>query len=138
MKESQIRWNEYYTPMKHPESSSLNNYIAEDIHAVQTATERIQKILDAKYEKAYLVEIAAKAGHLSKQEQDKLFTLLKKFEPMFDGQLGQWTGKAYDKELREGVTPYQTRPFAVPKCYEETLKKEVRRLCQIDVLIFVK
>ena len=40
-KESQIRWNEYYTPMNRSESNSLNNYTAEDVHAVQTETERI-------------------------------------------------------------------------------------------------
>ena len=50
------------------------------------------EILDAEYEKADLVEITTKTGRLSKQEQDKVQTLLKKFEPMLDGQLGQWTG----------------------------------------------
>ena len=132
--ERQIRWKEYYTPMKNPEILRVSNYSAENTQTIQAETERIQRILDAKYERANLVEIAKQATHLEKEEQKKLLKLLRKFESMFDGQLGQWKGKAYDIELREGATPYHARPFAVPKCYEQTLKKEVSRLCQIGVL----
>ena len=53
---------------------------------------------------------------------------------MFDGQLGQWTGKPYELELKAGATPYHSRPFALPKCYEKTLRKEVEWLCKIGVL----
>ena len=53
---------------------------------------------------------------------------------MFDEQLGKWTGKPYDIELKPGVTSYHSRPFSLPKCYEKTLRKEVERLCKIGVL----
>ena len=132
--ESRIKWKDYFTPMKSTDRLNASNYAAENIHAVQSETERIQRILDAKYEPANLVEITEKAAHLSISEKQKLLKLLRKFEPMFNGQLGQWTGPAYDIELREGATPYHARPFAVPKCYELALKKEVLRLCQIGVL----
>ena len=53
---------------------------------------------------------------------------------MFDGKLGRWKGKPYDIELKPDVTPYHSRPFSLPKCYEKTLRKEVERLCKIGVL----
>ena len=107
--------------MKSTNKLNASNYAAENIQAVQLVTERIQRILDAKYKPANLVEITEQAGHLNISEKQKLLKLLRKFEPMFNGQLGQWTGPAYDIELKEGVTPYHARPFTVPKCYELAL-----------------
>ena len=71
---------------------------------------------------------------LKRHRKNSLYELLIKFEPMFDGKLGQWTGKPYEIELKPGVTPFHSRPFALPKCYEKTLRKEVERLCKIGVL----
>jgi len=53
---------------------------------------------------------------------------------MFKGQLGQWTGKPYEIELKAGATLYHSRPFALPKCYKKTLCKEEERLCKTGVL----
>ena len=80
------------------------------------------------------MEITKNCTHLSTKEQKSLYFLLRKFEKMFDGQLGKWTGKPYDIELKPGVSPYHSRPFSLPKCYEKTLRKEVERLCKIGVL----
>ena len=116
-------------------SSSGNfNYAIEESHVLQHDNSRLQCILDANYEKANLKEIVLECTHLNKIEQKGLNDLLSKFEQMFDGQLGQWTGKPYEIELKAGATPYHSRPFALPKCYEKTLRKEVERLCKIGVL----
>jgi len=40
---------------------------------------------------------------------------------MFNGKLGQWTGKPYAIGLKSGVTLYHTRPFALWVCRSETL-----------------
>ena len=45
---------------------------------ITEATERIKTILDAKYEKADLEEIAREVTHLSRPEQNKLLDLLSK------------------------------------------------------------
>ena len=37
-------------------------------------------------------------------------------------------------ELVKGAVPYHARAFPVPKAYEETTKKEIARLCEINVL----
>ena len=60
---------------------------------MQTAepiAERIVKILDSKYEKADLDEVAANAEQLNKPQRRKLLSLLKDFEDLFDGTLGHW------------------------------------------------
>jgi hypothetical protein len=54
-----------------------------------SATKRIVKILDAKYEKADLPAIIREnCSHLSASDRAKLLSVLLKFEPLFDGALG--------------------------------------------------
>ena len=129
-----INWNDYVTPMKDPLSRAGIDYAVLDSYAVQSETERIKRILDAKYEKANLVEVTESANHLTDVEQKGLLKLLRKFEALFDGQLGQWKGENYDIELKPDAKPYHARPFAIPKVHEGTLKHEVVRLCKIGVL----
>ena len=57
-----------------------------------------------------------------------------KYESLFDGTLGKWTGEPYHIQLKEGATPYHARPYSVPKAYERTLKAEIARLESIGVL----
>ena len=42
---------------------------------------------------------------------------------MFDGTLDQWRGPDFKIELMEGVKPYYSRPYSVPKIHKETMKK---------------
>ena len=37
-------------------------------------------------------------------------------------------------KLKEGAKPFQLAPFSVPKIHEDTLKKEIQRLCDLGVL----
>ena len=129
-----INWNDYVAQMKDPLSRADIDYAVLDSYAVQSETERIKRILDAKYEKANLVEVTESANHLTDVEQKGLLKLLRKFEALFDGQLGQWKGENYDIELKPDARPYHARPFAIPKVHEGTLKHEVVRLCKIGVL----
>jgi hypothetical protein len=52
--------------------------------------DRVKAILDAKYEKADLDEVAQSATHLSKTECKELHQFLNKYEDLFDGSLGKW------------------------------------------------
>jgi hypothetical protein len=63
-----------------------------------------------------------------------LFDLLDKFSNLFDRTLGKWNQAPIKLELKEGATPYDARPFPIPKCHAETLKMEVERLVEIGVL----
>jgi hypothetical protein len=99
------------------------------------STERIQRILDAKYEKLNIQDyIKEHCEHLAYHEQQSLNALLKRHEPLFDGTLGDWKNEEYDIELQPGVKPYYGRAYPIPKAYEETVKLECERLCKLGIL----
>jgi hypothetical protein len=95
---------------------------------------RMNEILDAKYSKADLKEVAESADHLTTSEKQKLLTLLKKYEDLFNGALGTFTGAPNDIKLKDDVEPHHARPFPVPKIHELTLKSEPYRSCESNVL----
>jgi hypothetical protein len=129
-----IEWDTAEIPMRSRDATIEDSYLIADTPCLQEAVERIKQILDAKYEPANLDEIAASCDNLTLDEQQSLKTLLKKFEHLFDGSLGTWTGDDYDIELRSDATPYHVRAFPIPRVHEQTLRHEVDRLCQIGVL----
>ena len=110
------------------------HYNINESGATKVETERLKRILDAKYEKANLQKVVGDCNHLKKIEQTSLLHLLQKYEDLFDGTLGQWTDLEYGIELREGAKPYHAKPYGVPKAYEDTFRTEVERLCKVGVL----
>ena len=110
------------------------HFVIRDSKRVHSETKRIKKILDASYKKANLKDIVEALTYLDKTKQDKLFSFLKKYENMFDGTLGTYTGSDYKIELKDGIKPYHAKPFPIPRIHEETLRKEVERLVKIGVL----
>jgi hypothetical protein len=72
--------------------------------------------------------------HLSADQQKKLLQLLKKYESLFDGTLGDWRTKPLSFQLRDGVSPYHGQAFTVPKIHKDIIIKEVERLCTLGVL----
>ncbi len=53
---------------------------------------------------------------------------------LFDGTLGDWRTKLVSFQLREGISPYHSQAFPVPKIHKDTIIKEVERLCKLGVL----
>jgi hypothetical protein len=47
-----------------------------------------------------------------------------KSEELFDGMLGDWKLLPVSFELKEGATPYHSRPYSIPKLQKATLMKE--------------
>jgi hypothetical protein len=67
----------------------LNHSLAMKLHSTQDATKCVMRILDAKYQKADLQSIVRdNCKHLSANQQKKLLQLLKKYESLFEGTLG--------------------------------------------------
>ncbi len=96
----------------------LNHSLAMELHSTQYATKRVTRILDAKYKKADLQLIVRdNCKHLSANQQKKLLQLLKKYELLFDGTLGDWKTKPVSFQLRERVSPYHGQAFPVPKIH---------------------
>ena len=88
-------------------------------------SDHVKQILETKYKSANLDKVIKEAQHLSKSELKLLYRLLKRFEILFDGTVGKWHGAKADIKLKEGVTPYDAKPYPVPKAHEKTLKMEV-------------
>jgi hypothetical protein len=96
--------------------------LAMEPNSTQDATEHATRILDAKYCKADLQSIVRdNCKHLSADQQKKLLQLLRKYESLFDGTLGDWKTKLVSFQLKEGASLYHGRAFPVPKIYKDTL-----------------
>jgi hypothetical protein len=112
-----------------------NHSLAMEPQSTQEATQHATWILDAKYSKADLQSaVRDNCKHLCANQQKKLLQLLKKYESLFDGTLGNWKTKPVSFQLKEGASPYHGRAFPVPKIHKETIVKEVERLVKLGVL----
>ncbi len=108
--------------------SKHNHSLAMEPQSTQDATQRATWILDAKYSKADLQSVVRdNCKHLSADQQKKLLQLLKKYESLSDGTLGDWKAKLISFQLKEGVSPYHGQAFPVPKVHKDTIIKEVER-----------
>ena len=129
-----IEWDGISIPMKGQEASRKDSNHVEDSEKVIQSTERIKKILDAKYEPADLDKVVESHTHLTEEEQKPLRALLEKYKTLFDGTLGTWRNEQYNIELRPDAKPYHARAYPIPQTYEQTLRVEVQRLCEVGVL----
>ena len=119
------------------DQKSINAQFKEHLEPASTreATKRAIGILDAVYEKANLPEVIhEECSHLTLLQQSKLLGLLKRYETLFDGTLGDWQTNPVKFNLQLGAKPYHGRAFPIPHIHKETLKKEVTRLVNLGVL----
>jgi hypothetical protein len=75
------------------EAWAISNVLAHEPMSKELATLREVKILDANYKKADLQVVVTNCTQLNSIEKNKLLELLKEFEPLFDGTLGNWRTK---------------------------------------------
>ena len=129
-----LEWDGAYIPFKSVDATPETSYHVQERGCVAELSDRVKEILDAKYEKADLTILTRAQTHLTQNEQIKLEQLLRKYEILFDGTLGRWTGDPYDIELIEGAKPYHARAYPIPHAYERTLRDEVERLVRAGVL----
>ena len=67
----------------------------------------VSQILDAKYEKSDIEEIAAAQTHLTQDQRNVLRKLFKKHEKLFSGKLGLYPHKKFNIKLLPGSEPVQ-------------------------------
>ena len=67
-------------------------------------------------------------------EQKQLLEVLTWFEDLFDGTLGDWNTEPVSFDLKEGSKPYHGRAYPIAQKHNTAVKKEVKRLCEIEVL----
>ena len=89
-----------------------------------SATRRIRRILDAKYEKVDLNKVMTKKfQHLNTKEPEKLLHLLRKYEDLFNGTLGTWNTTLVYLELSNNEKPVFLRPYPVPRVHKTMFRK---------------
>jgi hypothetical protein len=111
-----------------------NTCFAQELISIRSATKRMVKVLDAKYEKADLPAIIrGNCSHLTASDREKLLSVLLKFDLLFDGPLGDWKLLPVSFELKEGMNPYHGRPYPIPHKHKAILMKEIKQLCDIGV-----
>ena len=98
-----VGWTETKIPMKSIDYKMRTNF------AIQES-----KILDVRYETANLKEIATKLKYFNSDEQFLIHILLKKYENMFDGTLGNYTGTEYKfgTSRRSSTVPCKTISYS--------------------------
>jgi hypothetical protein len=112
-----------------------NSSHAQEPVSTRSATKRVVEILDAKYEKVDIPAIVREnCSHLSATDREKLLSMLLRFEPLFDGTLGDWNLPPVSFEIKEDMKPYHGRPYPIPQIHKAVLMKEINRLCKIGVL----
>ena len=103
--------------------STTNDVFALSQHNTTFNSERkrMKRILDAKYSKADIKTIAESSTHLDIQGRNALYTLLNKYECLFDNNLGTWHVKPYVIKLKPDAEPLW-KTFPVPRIHELTFK----------------
>ena len=83
----------------------------------------MKRTINAKYTKADLKTIAESSTRLDLQERNELYTILKKYESLFYGNLVTFYGKPYDIKLKPDAEPYHGKHFPVPLIHELMFKQ---------------
>jgi hypothetical protein len=86
----------------------------EHIHAVN---EHQTRILDAIYKTADLPEITKCISTIDDIEKNNHLGLLRKYEHLFDGTLGNFETSEVMLSLKEDAKPYHSKAFPVPALY---------------------
>ena len=98
----------------------------------------MKRILDTKYTKVDCKNIAESSACLDPQKINELYTLLKKYESLFDDNIGAWNGEPYGIKLKPDAKQYHRKILPVPHLYELTFKQIFDQLKDLNVINKVK
>jgi transposase InsO family protein len=130
--EKVIIWDGMRKPMR-PKGYWSHEQIKEEIFLQEDCM--VQEILESKYEKQDLTQVAQDQTHLTKEQRDRLEKMLKVKEKLFSGRLGHWPDDKVIIELKPGSKPYHCgKPIRIPHIHMKTLKQEMDRLEKIGVV----
>ena len=111
-----ISWRDIYSTTK--DVFALSQYNT----PFNSETKGMKRILDDKYYKTDLLPWHKAPLILTSNKKNELYTLLKKYECLFDGNLGKWHGKPYGIKLKPDAEPYHRKTFPVTHIFA-TLKR---------------
>ena len=90
--------------------------------STQEATEIMVKIIYITYVKADLNQVADNATHLNSKERTLLLSLIKDYEDLFDGTLGDWSTESVDFEINPDSKQFNSRYYLVPVINKVTFR----------------
>ena len=140
-----MHWFENVRPMREPWKLDNSEYNAmASAYDIQHDDELIGEdwldsyltntILDAKYEKVDVHDVATNQKHLTPGQQNELERVLDKYTNLFDGTLGVYPHKKFSIEIKPDAVPKHSRPYSVPHVHQPAFKKELEHLVEIGVL----
>ena len=139
--EGKITWDNAWINMQSPtlfNEGSIKSF-EEELFLMHdpdtTDVERIQSIIDAKYNAADLNTLVKDIKTINKHQKRQLYTLLTKYKELFDGGLGSWKTGPIKVELKDPICkPYHAKPYPVPLAQEKKLQAEVKRMVDWGIL----
>ena len=69
--------------------------------------------------------MATRQTYLTNEQHDKLCTILKKYEVLFDGKLGCYPHEQFHIDLVNGMKLVYNKPYGVTYQHKELFKKEL-------------
>ena len=90
-----MRWNEVEVDMKKNTCMKEDLFHVEEELFVLDKTDRIAKILDAKYKPVNLKKLTTNLPQSNTNQQEKLYGCLNNCATLFDSMLGLWKGDLY-------------------------------------------
>ena len=129
-----MTWNNVTIYMNFPTCTRKDTFHVEEELFVSDKTDRIAKILNAKYKLTNLKELTENLSQLNDNQKEQLHVLLDKRCELFDGTLGLWKGLLYKIDLQDDAKPHHAPLYSIPHAYKQTFKQEAEQLCKVGVL----
>ena len=85
----------------------------------------MMKTLDSNYAKSDLKQVFDNGTQMNYEERILLLSLLKDFEDLFCGTLGDWATETIDLDLKPYFKPFNSRYYPVPLFNREIFRKEL-------------
>ena len=129
----QVTWDDITIPMKErgtvsdKEATEAIYQLATESSVVKMSEDRHNEIIKIMYAEVDINEYVKTLEHLDKNQQTALANVLDAYSEMYRGSIGTLNIKPVHFELKPGAKPFCTRPFPVPKAYENLTKEECAR-----------
>ena len=91
--------------------------------STQESIQLMIKILDSTYVKADLKQVANNTSQMNAEERTVLLSLLKDFEELVYGNLGDWSTEPVNLEINPYSKPFNSRYYPVPRINKNVFSK---------------
>ena len=108
--------------------------IENDVRELIDEAHATEALLKANYIKPDLRKIANKCKDLDENQKEKLYQVLVKHEPLFQGTKGNYTGPPVTLRVKPESKPRRSKPYSIPLKNREVFLQEMNRQCEIGAM----